>query len=225
VLKVLRQEWLQVAFLHWPCPTEAVAAHLPAGLSVDEFEGSAWLSIIPFTMNRVRPSGLPPVPGVSRFPETNLRTYVRGPDGRPGLLFFSLDARSRWITLTAPRLLGVPYLYAELSVEQQAEEVRYRGTRADGRAAYDIRVRTGEPTPGDERDRWLTDRWCAYTHHLGKLLEIPVTHEPWPLRTATCTALAETLTSAAGLPAPSDPLVHYSDGVTDVAFGVPRIVG
>ena len=224
VVPVIRQQWLQVTFLHWPVPTETMAAHLPSGLSVDQFDGSAWVSITPLFMARVRPSLLPPVPGLSRFPETNLRTYVRGPDGRAGVWFFSLDADSRWITLLAPLVLGVPYVHASMSLNAE-EGLRYRGSRDDGRAAYDIHIRPGEAMRPTERDRWLTDRWRAFSLRRGRLLEIPVTHEPWPLQSATCTQLSETLTAAAGVPAPADPLLHYSEGVRDVAFGLPRAVG
>lgn len=41
---------------------------------------------------------------VPPFPETNLRTYVLGPDGRPGIWFWSLDATSP-SAVAAARLL------------------------------------------------------------------------------------------------------------------------
>jgi uncharacterized protein YqjF (DUF2071 family) len=55
------------------------------------------------------------------------------------------------------------------------------------------------------------------------LLRHPVSHEAWPLRTARLVSLAQTLTTAAGLPEPAgEPSVRYSDGVTDVSTGLPR---
>lgn len=60
----------------------------------------------------------------------------------------------------------------------------------------------------------LTHRWRAYTRHAGRLLEIPVRHEPWPLQAATVTLINESLTAAAGLPAPAGAaLAHYPAGV------------
>jgi hypothetical protein len=45
------------------------------------------------------------------------------------------------------------------------------------------------------------------------------------LQAATVTMLDESLTAAAGLPAPPEAeLAHYSDGVADVAFGPARLV-
>ena len=70
---------------------------------------------------------------------------------------------------------------------------------------------------------WLTSRWRAYTHRFGRLWETPVEHEPWPLRDAAVDVLDETLTTAAGLPAPTaEPLVHFSEGVRHVRFGASR---
>ena len=223
MLRVLRQQWRQVSFVHWRCPPEIIAPRLPEGLAVDTYDGDAWLSIIPFVLATVRQAPFPSPSVGSIFPETNLRTYVRRPDGRNGVWFFSLDADNRWITLAAPRLLGVPYVRARMSVED-GDAIRYRSERVDGRAAHDISVRPGAESTSTPLDHWLADRFRAYSRHLGRLLEIPVTHEPWPLRKASCTSLDETLTSAVELPGPSEPLVHYSDGVTDVAFGLPRVV-
>ena len=66
---VMRQCWAGLLFLHWRVPVETMAARLPAGRHVDTFNGSAWLGVVPFFMDRVRPSLLPPVPGISWFME------------------------------------------------------------------------------------------------------------------------------------------------------------
>ncbi|MBV9094802.1 MAG: DUF2071 domain-containing protein [Streptosporangiaceae bacterium] len=222
---VLRQAWRTVTFVHWRCDTALLQRRLPAGLTVEEYDGSAWLTLTPLRMHGVRLPGTPAVPGLSDFPETNLRTYVRGPGGRQGLWFFSLDAASAWITAGARLLLGAPYFLAELDIEA-GDGIRYTGTRA-GRvpAVYRLEIRPGPPVGAVGLHLWLTHRWRAYTWHAGCLLEIPVRHEPWPLRTATAAALMESLTTAAGLPAPAGaPLIHYSDGVERVAFGPARPV-
>ena len=71
---------------------------------------------------------------------------------------------------------------------------------------------------------WLTSRWRAYTRRFGALLETPVEHEPWPLRTAVVEELDETLAAAAGLPRPpEEPPAHYSPGVHGVRLAPPRL--
>ena len=64
---------------------------IPCGFELDQFEGQAWLGVVPFHMTNVSPRGVPPLPWMSAFPELNVRTYVRV-GGVPGVYFFSLDA-------------------------------------------------------------------------------------------------------------------------------------
>jgi uncharacterized protein YqjF (DUF2071 family) len=223
-IPLLLQAWRTVTFVHWRYPRRVLQPLLPSGLTIEEHDGSSWVSLTPMRMQDVRLPGMPAVPRLSTFPETNLRTYVRGPDGRPGLWFFSLDAASTWITVGARLLLGIPYFRAGMGIVEIGDGVGYTGRRAGRGPAYHLRVQPGKPIQPSGHDLWLTHRWRAYTRHAGRLLEIPVRHEPWPLQAATVTMLDESLTAAAGLPAPpEDALAHYSDGVADVAFGPARL--
>jgi uncharacterized protein len=222
---VLRGGWLTMSFLHWRYDTSVIQAVLPEGLEADTYDGSAWVTVAPFLMADQRPPLLPTIGRLGTFPETNLRTYVRGPDGRDGLWFFSLEAANAAFVGGARAVVGAPYHRASLSIDER-QEIRYAGVRHGGSPSYRLVVRPGAALEPTERDVWLTARWRAYTRHLGRLWETPVTHEPWPLRAAKVSELEETLTAAAGLPAPvGEPLVHYSDGVRDVRIGVSRILG
>lgn len=89
---VMHQHWAWITFLHWRYPPETVQSMLPATLTVETCDGSAWIGVTPFVMRGVRVPGLPAVPWLSKFPETNLRTYVRDRLGRTGIWFLSLDA-------------------------------------------------------------------------------------------------------------------------------------
>jgi uncharacterized protein YqjF (DUF2071 family) len=159
------------------------------------------------------------VPGLPAFAETNLRTYVRHPDGRDGLWFLSLEVA--FPVMLAARAIGVPYHFGVLTVTRSGERVRYTGRRRPGHASYRLAVRPGDPVERPtERDVWLTSRWRAYTRRLGLLWETPVEHEPWPLARATIEELEETLTAEAGLPAPAgEPVAHFSEGVRHVRMG------
>src|SRR5262245_37366463 len=71
-----RQSWRDLAFLHWPVPKEALAHYVPPFLDVQEFEGTSWVGVVPFRMTGVMRRPLPDLPGVSDFPELNVRIYV-----------------------------------------------------------------------------------------------------------------------------------------------------
>ncbi|MBW5426020.1 DUF2071 domain-containing protein [Streptomyces sp. BG9H] len=221
-LPALRAAWLTQTFVHWPFRPEAVRPLVPEGLTLDEYEGAVWVGLTPFVMADVRPPGTPrALPGLPAFAETNLRTYVRHRDGRDGLWFLSLEVACP--LMVAARAIGAPYHPGTLSVSVSGNTVTYAGSRwADG-ASYRMVVRLGAPVQAAERDVWMTARWRAYTRRLGMLWETPVEHEPWPLAEAAVEVLEETLTTAAGLPAPlGDPVVHFSQGVRKVRLGPSR---
>jgi uncharacterized protein YqjF (DUF2071 family) len=222
---VTRQWWGSLTFLHWPLAPHIIQARLPEGFEVDTFDGSAWVSMTPFVMT-LRLGRLPPLPGMSTFPETNLRTYVRGPDGRDGLWFLSLEADSLPLVVGASTLYGVPYKWADMEVVRNGDTVRYRSRRRLGRpATHDITVRVGPPCGPTDLDNWLSGRWRAWTRVAGRTCSVPVEHAPWPLLDATVVQLHETLFEAAGLAPPGAPaLVRHAHGV-DVHLGRPRPVG
>jgi uncharacterized protein YqjF (DUF2071 family) len=64
---------------------------VPDPLTIDEYDGSAYVSLTPVIVNGARPLGLPVALGL-RFPETNVRTYVHVDGGPPAIYFLSLDA-------------------------------------------------------------------------------------------------------------------------------------
>ncbi|MEY4925403.1 MAG: hypothetical protein RL598_1922, partial [Verrucomicrobiota bacterium] len=57
-----RQRWNHLLFAHWTVDPESIQATLPPGLYVDTFAGAAYVGIVPFSMERVRPAWLPPLP-------------------------------------------------------------------------------------------------------------------------------------------------------------------
>lgn len=216
-----RQWWGSLTFLHWRFDSAVIQAFLPPGLTVDTWDGAAWVSMTPFVMT-IRVGRLPLIPGMGTFPETNLRTYVRGPDGRDGLWFFSLEADSLPLVIGASALYGVPYKWADMDVDVGAT-MRYRSRRRIGRPAdHDITVQVGPRCEGSDLDHWLSGRWRAWTRVAGRFCTVPVEHPPWPLHEATLVDLDETLMAAAGLTRPAEsPLVRFSPGI-DVSLGRPQ---
>lgn len=225
---VAQHGWKLMTFLHWAFEPPQVQRLLPERFEVDTWDGTAWVSLTPFLMTDFRLASLPALGRLSTFPETNVRTYVRGPDGHDGLWFFSLEADSLPTVVGASTAYGVPYQWADMSVEDTGPTVRYRSKRRAGRpVGHDITVEVGQPLDDDdvaELDHWLTGRWRAWTRIGDRPASVPVQHQPWPLCQATVAKLEETLLDAAGLPEPAEPpRVQFSPGV-DVRLGAPRPV-
>ncbi|MEL6537198.1 MAG: DUF2071 domain-containing protein, partial [Bacteroidota bacterium] len=99
------QEWNRALFMHWSVAETQLYDYLPKGLTLDTFQGQAWVSVVPFVLQKARPRGLPSVPGISDFPELNLRTYVLY-NGVPGVYFLAIEAGSRLGTWVAKYISG-----------------------------------------------------------------------------------------------------------------------
>src|SRR5256714_3829384 len=112
---IMPHRWEALLFLHWKISPAEIQPTLPNALTVDTFDGEAWLAISPFFMRKVRPVGLPPIPWLSEFQELNVRTYVYDERGVPGIWFYSLDCDQPLAVAGARSLTGLPYFNAEMS--------------------------------------------------------------------------------------------------------------
>jgi uncharacterized protein YqjF (DUF2071 family) len=219
----LEMGWRHLLFENWPVDPAVVDAHLPAGLEPDVFDGSAWLSVVPFTNVAVRPRGVPESLGV-RLPELNLRTYVTR-DGVPSVYFFSLDAQGVASVLGARVFQHLPYYYARISLSAGDGRVRFSSRRRHpgARAArYEATYRpTGESisAPEDPLGAFLVERYRLYTQASdGSLRYTDVDHDAWTLYPADADVGTNTLFSANGFARPdADPVYYYSPGLDVMA--------
>jgi len=221
---IMTQSWHDLLFAHWPIDRRMLQEQVPPGLTIDVFDGQAWLGVIPFHMTNVAPRGVPSIPFVSAFPELNVRTYVTR-DGKPGIFFFSLDAGSAIAVAAARALFHLPYYTATMKVETEGHSVGYSSHRntamptADLEAIYRAVGPVQPPRPGT-LEHFLTERYCLYTvddDFRARRLEIH--HGPWPLQGAEAEIRVNTMVDAAGLRLPSTaPLLHFSKRQDMVAW-------
>lgn len=192
---VMKQRWAGLGFFHWPVEPELIASRLPPGLHVDTFNGKAWLGIVPFFMQRIRPVGLPPLPWLSWFHELNLRTYVFDESGNPGVWFFSLDCNQPLAVEIARRFFHLPYQHARMSSTVVSGEIRYRSLRKNNtlpEAIFTYPATPVSPAPASEGSlEWfLVERYRLFSDDAkGKLFSGIVHHSPYliaPMPDATC---------------------------------------
>ena len=226
---VMYQSWHHLLFLHWQVPVEMVRPHIPPELSVDTFDGQAWVGLVPFTISGTRWPWMPALPCVSAFHETNVRTYVHRAGSDPGVWFFSLDAATSAGVRVARWRWSLPYHRAAMSLTRRGDEIEYRSRRlwpgplgAEHTIVAEVESSSTVPNtdaahraiPGTF-EHFLVERYFLYTRTpAGTLLRGQVHHAPYPLRAAGVKVLDETLLNAAGLVA-SGPPHHavFSDGV------------
>ena len=85
----MRESEEGLLFLHWPMPVESLQPLVPPGMTLDTYDGEAWLTVNAFSMVLAQFRNLPPLPGLNTSPEVDLRTYVRVND-EPGIFFISM---------------------------------------------------------------------------------------------------------------------------------------
>lgn len=231
--RAMRCLWRNLLFLHWPTNADALRAMLPRGLALDTFDGRAYIGLVPFTMREVRPRWLPSsrvVRPLARrlwedFHETNVRTYVIGPDGEPGVWFFSLDAASAAGAFAGRAWFHLPYFFATMRLQKRENgALEYRCRRLlsplQSVAMQTRALPIGEAAAAKSGTlpHFLVERYALYVaRKVGsetRLWRGRVHHSPYLLQSARIETLRENLIAAAGVTREySQPLAHYARGV------------
>ena len=220
------QTWTDLLFIHWRIAASVLRPLLPAQVEIDEFDGSAWVGVVPFHMSGVRPWWFPALPGVSEFHETNLRTYVVC-NGEPGVWFFSLEAANSLAVRVARWRWRLNYFRAEMDIARRDNAIEYRSRRlwpASAPAHTDIAVEVGDWLPSREPhgeavpgtlEFFLVERFLLFTElSPGRIARGQVHHRPYPLKSAKLLHCEQSLTDAAGLNVATPPAhVLFSPGV------------
>jgi uncharacterized protein YqjF (DUF2071 family) len=208
---VMRQRWSGLLFLHWPVSPESIQATLPPGLHVDTFKGQAWIGVVPFFMDRIRPSLLPPLPGLSWFRELNVRTYVHDGRGVPGVWFHSLDCDQPLAVEIARRFFHLPYEHARMDVSRHDGRIDYRcqrkGCEGDAHFLYENPRSSTEAAEGT-LEWFLVERYVLFSAKRdGTLCEGRVHHPPYRIASVPCPKWSAAPIGWNGLEMPSGPPV------------------
>ncbi|HET7435391.1 MAG TPA: DUF2071 domain-containing protein [Thermoanaerobaculia bacterium] len=232
---LMYQNWHHLAFLHWEVPAAELQKLIPSRLTIDTYEGRAYVGLVPFTVSGARPVLAPPLPGVSNFHEINVRTYVHHEGTNPGVWFFSLDAASTIAVAAARAAYHLNYFHApiEMTVADDALPlVDFRSHRDDPRgpmpAHAHLRYRptegpSGPAAPGT-LEHFLAERYILYAENEHQLYRARVHHQPYPLQRAEVLELDETLIWAAGIKRGQEaPIRHYAREVNVKVYPAERV--
>jgi uncharacterized protein YqjF (DUF2071 family) len=217
------QQWRSLLFMHWPVPTDTMRAIIPAPLELDLYEGVAYVGIVAFAMQGVRPRWWPRRLAF-RFLETNVRAYVTC-GNRPGIYFFSLDAAMLPAVWAGRRFWGLPYYAAEMNMSAGEDEIHYRTRRRGSAAGLFVRYRPGllkGPSPPGSAEFFFLERYLLFVERRRQLWAGQVHHAPYPAQQVDILAVQDELALAAGLGSVSgSPVFNYWVGGVDVEiFGL-----
>jgi len=227
-LKIMHQSWRDLLFLHWKIDPALIQETLPEGLFVDTFDGSAYISVIPFLLQDLHLPLIPPIPGFSNFVEINLRTYVNDKNGLPGVWFYSLHINSKLCAFIAKKVFGLPYHFAEIELKK-SENTHIKYNLKDENSSLmefnyqpDGNLYLAKP---ETLDFFLLERYVLFSLYANELYVGRVHHVPYPISKVNATYKAENLFTFNSFKHPSQKpdLINYSPGLNVDLFRFEKV--
>lgn len=214
------QEWNNALFLHWKIPYDELRKSVPERLDLDTFEGEAYISLVAFQMQKIRPKYLPAVKFISDFEEINLRTYVIK-DGKAGVYFLNIEAEKYLSAFVARKLSGLPY--EKSNILRKGNRFTSQNTlkkfhlEAEFEAKEKLQAKTG-------LDHWLTERYCLYLEDRNQLFRFDIHHKEWEIKNVEIKKLNLSYQLKNNYPINGKPdFIHYSEGVKVLAWRKVKI--
>lgn len=208
------QEWNNALFFHYKIDKELLKNLVPENLEIDLINGEAWISVVAFTMEKIRPRFLPSISFISDFGEINVRTYVTR-DNKPGVYFLSIEAEKLFSTLLAKSFSGLPYEKSNIQQTRNSYHANHPTKEFSLTADYHIGMKIKHKK---EIDLFLTERYCLYLNKGNDLFRYEIQHLPWKLNQLELEYF-QLEYKLNNITLKSNPnLIHYSEGVQVVAW-------
>lgn len=173
------QEWNRAIFLHFEVPYDVLRKLVPEEIELDQLDGKCYVSIVPFTMENIRPRQLPAVSMVSDFDELNVRTYVKV-GGKPGVYFLNIEVGKSLSAFVSRTVSGLPYEKAEM--KRTADT--YLSLNEKKKFFLRLKFRTSDLIQSKTiLEKWLTERYCLYVYVNEELFRYEIHHKEWPIKT------------------------------------------
>ena len=225
--------WDRAVFIHYEADPVLLQRQIPFPL--DLHDGRAFVSIVAFTLLRMRPRiggrlGEWLFKPIASHEFLNVRTYVRHA-GEPGIFFLAEWLSNPLSVRLGPRTFGLPYRFGHLRYAHAQEHGEISGTvtanegRLDYRAA--IPAAGFDPSEAESLTEFLLERYTAFTCRAGAAVSSACGMSPGDRRPIEIDVTADDLLASTGdwWQSAECAGANYSPGV-DVWMGRPhRIAG
>lgn len=209
------QEWNHAIFLHFQVELTELEKFVPKELEIDLFEGKPWVSVVAFTMEKIRPKYLPSFPPISNFDEINIRTYVKS-NNKTGVYFLSIEGGKRLSCKVAKGISELPYRFSEI----KRTDLKYQSKNLEFNDRLDIEFNIGEElTEKTELDKWLTERYALFQDSSKSINEFEIHHLEWQISQIDLQKLDLNYPRFNKLISNKPDKVQYSKGVKVLAWG------
>ncbi|MDF1825797.1 MAG: DUF2071 domain-containing protein [Verrucomicrobiales bacterium] len=229
---VLLSDWVDFVFIHFEVDRDLLQQVVP--FPVDTYEGKAFVSLVAFTMKRMRPAFGGKATGwilrpIASHQFLNLRTYVNL-GGQTGIFFMEEWLNEKFAVILGPKTFGLPYHYASVDYLHDEERCACRVLANEGEICFSGRKNKalGTVCPGS-RDDFLLERYTAFTAAGRKPHYFRVWHPSWKIGAVDHFELTSRVLLSGLRELWTDTAIvvgtHWSPGVFDVRMGRPHSVG
>lgn len=209
------QEWNNAIFLHYQVDLHELRKLVPKELEIDLFEGKSWISIVAFTMEKIRPKNLPALLPISDFDEINIRTYVKSYN-KTGVYFLSIEGGKSLSCKIAKGISELPYRFSKI----KRTEKKYQSRNTVYNDSLEIEFTLGkEQSRKTELDKWLTERYALFQDTEKSINEFEIHHLEWPINEIELHKLDVNYPRFEKLINKKPSKTHYSEGVKVIAWG------
>lgn len=212
------QEWNRAIFLHWEVSEEELRKFVPSDMEIDLFKGRAWVSLVAFSMEKIRPKYLPAFAPISNFDEINIRTYVCY-KGKPGVYFLSIEGGTKLSCQISKGISELPYRY---SIMNRTPNV-YQSANKEYNDCFKVAYQIGDiQTNKTALDLWLTERYALFQDTKEAINAFEIHHVEWPIHTLQVQKLTVNYPRFNRLMNNTPDRIAYSPGVQVVAWDKQR---
>lgn len=223
--------WDRAVFIHYAADAAVLQRDIP--FELDLRDGRAFVSIVAFTLARMRPRlggrlGEWLFKPIATHEFLNVRTYVRH-RGEPGIYFLAEWLSNPLSVHLGPRTFGLPYKFGRLSYGHARVRGDIRGTveAREGRLTYQGDVADSSFAPGEPGSltEFMLERYTAFTQQRKRARFFRVWHSPWEQAPAEIEVTADTLMASTGRWWKTAESIgaNYSPGV-EVWMGRPHLL-
>jgi uncharacterized protein YqjF (DUF2071 family) len=196
--------WDRAVFIHYAVDPRILQRQIP--FQLDLLDGRAFVSIVAFTLVRMRPR-LGGIVGewlfkpIATHEFLNIRTYVHG-GGEPGIYFLAEWLSNPLSVRLGPRSFGLPYRFGRISYEHARDGAALRGivVAGDARLVYEGHACDDrfEPSEAESLIEFMLERYTAFTQAGKRRRLFRIWHSPWPQAPAEVEVTDDTLIATTG---------------------------
>ena len=208
------QEWNNAIFLHYQVDLNELKKFVPKELKIDLFNGKPWISVVAFTMEKIRPKNLPPFKPLSDFDEINIRTYVKL-NNKTGVYFLSIEGGKSISCKVAKEISELPYRFSKIKRTDQ----KYQSKNSKFNDKLTIEYRVGKKlSEKSELDKWLTERYALFQDTDKSINKFEIHHLEWSINEIDLQKLELNYPRFEKLISEQPNRINYSKGVKVLAW-------